>query len=183
MESTNRRCKHRGVADDAEKAKNRTKSRVRAKVSTRSSSSSGCSALAACGLLAGEERAPAAGERRARQPIHATPPIGMTLARETCAQGERVPQQPQDRRLLTVLRYPGPYFDYANRKLEAFPSLFRLSLTLRETKMPSASSFPPCEDSSGGLSIRCRSNISEWWIAASIVKGIAPPTASVKKNI
>jgi len=29
---TNRRCKHRGVVDEAEKAKNRTKSRVRAKV-------------------------------------------------------------------------------------------------------------------------------------------------------
>jgi IS5 family transposase len=29
---TNRRCKHRGVVDDVEKAKNRTKSRVRAKV-------------------------------------------------------------------------------------------------------------------------------------------------------
>ena len=53
---TNRRYRHRGVVDEVERAKNRTKSKVRAKSlpsrkrgsSIRSEPSSGCSALPRC---------------------------------------------------------------------------------------------------------------------------------------
>ena len=55
---TNRRYRHRGVVDEVERAKNRTKSKVRARacpresggLNIRSGSSSGCSALPRCAI-------------------------------------------------------------------------------------------------------------------------------------
>ena len=52
---TNRRYRHRGVVDEVERAKNRTKSKVRAGSSIRPGSSSGCSASPRC-AIAGSER-------------------------------------------------------------------------------------------------------------------------------
>jgi IS5 family transposase len=72
----NRRYRHRGVVDEAERAKNRTKSKVRAKSlpsrkrgsNIRSGSSSGCSALPRC-AIAGSQRTPTASSSPVRSPI------------------------------------------------------------------------------------------------------------------
>jgi transposase, IS5 family len=51
----NRRYRHRGVVDEVERAKNRTKSKVRARVEHLIGSSSGCSASPRC-VIAGSRR-------------------------------------------------------------------------------------------------------------------------------
>src|SRR5215831_16594621 len=47
---TNRRYRHRGVVDEVERRKNRTKSKIRARVEHAIGSSSGCSALPRCAI-------------------------------------------------------------------------------------------------------------------------------------
>ena len=46
----NRRYRHRGIVDEVERAKNRTKSKVRPGSNIRSASSSGCSASPRCAI-------------------------------------------------------------------------------------------------------------------------------------
>jgi IS5 family transposase len=65
---TNRRYHYRGVVDEVERAKNRTKSKVRAKVEHRSGSSSECSALPRC-VIAGSKRTRIAYSWPVRLPI------------------------------------------------------------------------------------------------------------------
>ena len=69
----NRRYRHRGVVDEVERAKNRTKSEVRARVDIRSGSSSGCSALPSCATAGRRKHSSPARDLRAGQSVHGAP--------------------------------------------------------------------------------------------------------------